>query len=119
MRQHLCRGEAELRKVAGIILGLNPAKVWHVEFKQYRGRRTVSQNKLLWAIYTEIANETGHTTDEIHEYCKAKFLPKRFVTFDGVDYEIPGSTAELDRPAFSEYVERVSSWAATEFGIQV
>lgn len=118
-RQFIARGEAQLRSVAGLLLGLNPSKAWRVEIAQHQARRTVSQNKLVWAIYTEIASDTGHTADEIHEYCKAKFLPKRVVSFDGVDTEITGSTALLDKPAFSEYVERVTAWAAQEFGIQV
>lgn len=119
MRQFLARDEGQLRNVAALILGLNPAKAWRIEVKQHQERRTLSQNKLLWAIYTEIASETGHTSDEIHEYCKAKFLPKRIVSFDGKDTEIVGSTSELDKPAFSEYVERVVSWAASDFGIVV
>lgn len=119
MRQFLSRSEADLRKIAAVLLALNPLKPWRVEIKRHQERRTLSQNKLLWAIYTEIANETGHSSEEIHEYCKATFLPKRIVSFDGKDYEIVGSTAELDKPAFSEYVERVTAWAASDFGITV
>lgn len=119
MRQFLARDEAQLRNVAGVVLGLNPQKAWRIEVRQHQERRTLSQNKLLWAIYTEVASETGHTSDEIHEYCKQTFLPKRLVSFDGKDVEIVGSTAELDKPAFSEYVTRVMAWAATEFGIVV
>lgn len=119
MRQLIVRGKPQIQRAAEFIAGLSPAKPWAIEIKQFQARRTVSQNKLLWAIYTEIAAETGHTSEEIHEYCKAKFLPKRVVSFDGVDHEIVGSTALLDKPAFSEYVERVASWAATEFAITV
>jgi hypothetical protein len=119
MRQYLAHGTFQLQKVAGLIGQLNPARKWRIEIKQHQERRTLSQNKLIWCIYTEIANETGHTTDEIHEYCKEKFLPKRIVSINGVDHEIIGSTALLDKPAFSEYVERVAAWAATDFGITV
>lgn len=119
MRQYIARDESALRNVASVILGLNPKKRWRVEIAQHQERRTLSQNKLLWAIYTEIASETGHTPDEIHEYCKQRFLPKRLVSFDGKDTEIVGSTSELERPAFSEYVERVRAWAASDFGIVV
>lgn len=119
MRQYVAHGEAQLRRVAALVLGLNAEKKWRIEVAQHLERRTLSQNKLLWSIYTAIATETGHTSEEIHEYCKATFLPRRIVSFDGKDYEIVGSTALLDKPAFSEYVERVASWAAQEFGIQV
>lgn len=119
MRQHIAHGEAQLRQIAALVLALSPEKPWRIEIARHQLRRTTSQNKLLWAIYTAIASETGHTSEEIHEYCKAKFLPKRIVNFDGKDHEIVGSTALLDKPAFSEYVERVASWAAQEFGISV
>lgn len=119
MRQHIVSGEAQLRNVAALILALNATKKWRIEIAQHTTRRTVSQNKLLWAIYTEIASETGHTSEEIHEYCKSRFLPRRIVSFDGQDHEIVGSTALLDKPAFSEYVERVIAFAASELGITV
>lgn len=119
MIQHLAKGEGQLKRVAALVASLNPAKPWRIEIAQHQARRSVQQNKLLWAIYTEVASETGHTSEEIHEYCKDKFLPKRIVSFDGVDHEIVGSTALLDKPAFSEYVERVMAWAATDFGIQI
>lgn len=119
MRQYIARNEQALRNIASVILGLSPKKAWRVEVVQHQDKRTLSQNKLYWAIATEIARETGHTPDEIHEYCKATFLPKRIVSFDGKDTEIVGSSAELDKPAFSEYVERVMAWAASDFGIVV
>lgn len=119
MRKHLAHGQGQLQRVADVVRNLNPAKPWRIEITQHQAKRTVPQNKLLWCIYTEIANETGHTSEEIHEYCKAKFLPRRIVSFDGVDTEVVGSTALLEKPAFSEYVERVASWAATDFGITV
>lgn len=119
MRQLIARGKPQLERAANLIVGLSPERAWRIEIAQHQHRRTVAQNKLLWAIYTEIARETGHDPEEIHEYAKAKFLPKRVVEFNGKEDVIPGSTALLDRPAFSEYVERVASWAATEFAITV
>lgn len=119
LRQYLAHGIFQLQKVAGLVGQLNPAKPWRIEIKQHQARRTLSQNKLSWAIYTEIANETGHTPQEIHDYCCKTFLPKRIVTFDGVEHELDGCTSELEKPAFSQYVERVASWAATDFGITV
>jgi hypothetical protein len=119
VRQHIVHGEAQARKVAALILALNPAKAWKVEIAQYQTRRTISQNKLYWSIIHALASETGHDPDELHTYLKGKFLPKRIVNIAGEDEEVLGSTALLDKPAFSEYVERVAAWAACEFGIQV
>lgn len=119
MSAHVAIGAGQLQRVADLVRTLNPQKAWRVEISQHHKKRTISQNKLLWAIYQEVASETGHTEDEIHDYCKIKFLPKRIVNIEGKDDEIPGSTAILDKPAFSEYVERVSAWAATELGIAV
>jgi hypothetical protein len=44
------------------------------------------------------------------------FLPPRVVKLGKAELEVPGSTAALEVPQFSDYVERVQAWAANEFG---
>lgn len=119
MRQYIARSEAQLRNVAAVILGLNPAKPWRIEIKRHSERRSLGQNRRYWVAIAEIASETGHSPDEIHTYAKHEFLPRRLVSLNDKDVEVDGSSAELDAAGFSEYLERVIAWAASDFGIQV
>ena len=108
-----------MQKVASIIAALNPKVEWRIDIRRHVGRRTLSQNKLYFAVLTEMANETGHTKDEMHDAMKTKFLPQQVIELAGEEVYIPGSSAKLDKAMFAEYVEKVIAFAATELGIQV
>lgn len=112
-----CRNPAELFKAVQVVSSLDTEKQWTIEVTERRHKRNASQNRLLWAIYTGIAHATGHTTEEIHEVAKSMFLPPRVVQLGKEELEVPGSTAVLEVPEFSEYVERVQAWAANDFGV--
>lgn len=67
--------------------------------------RSDNQNRYYWGICLSlIADETGHTTEEIHEVMKRKFLPRKFVSFAGVTEEVPKSTTTLTTKEMEEYL---------------
>jgi hypothetical protein len=79
--------------------------------------RSLRQNSYLWGVvYSYIAEETGHSTEEAHEYCKARFLPKMFKTLkEGLaETEVQKSTTELTTEEMEQYLERVRAFAAEE-----
>lgn len=110
------RTPADLKRAAEIITTL-PNGRWEIEVVRQRARRSGDQNRLLWAIYTGIADATGHTPEEVHEAMKALFLPPRTIALRDKQITAPGSTAVLDVAEFSDYVERVQAWARTELGV--
>jgi len=83
-----------------------------ISVRRERRGRSLSQNRRLWAIYTVIAQWSGHEPEEIHEALKHMFIPRRFLELpnetllDGAP-----STAILDVEAFSSYMSRVELWA--------
>ena len=117
MTHKVCTGAASLRKVGEIVAGLNPKFAWRIEIARHQERRTLSQNKRYWAAVMELANETGYSKDEMHEALKRKFLPPVMVELGAEMIEVPASSAKLGRQVFSDYMERVIAFAATEFGI--
>lgn len=89
-----------------------------VEIKPYRATRSVEANRLLWALYNDIAQQVvmqGHrySADCWHEYLCGELLGK-------TDMRLPNgeivarrvSTASLNVEEFSNYVDRVSAWGA-------
>lgn len=110
--------ERDLKQVAEIITTL-PAGKWDIEVRKLRDKRTTEQNRLLWAIYTAIAEETGHTTEEIHEAAKALFLQPEVLKIGKREVTVSGSTTKRDVAEFGEYIERVQAWAVNELGVVV
>lgn len=80
-----------------------------VSIEQEKWVRSASQNNFYWAYLRIIANETGHTEDDLHSLFKRKFLPPEFVTILGIEIKRPASTTKLDKVAFGEYMQKISA----------
>lgn len=85
-----------------------------------RATRSALQNAWYWGQILRLLSEhTGYTVDELHEYCKQRFNPKR-VSFCDANGEVKDeaaigqSTARLNRIAFADYCEAIREWAAGE-----
>lgn len=117
--QYVARGQGELQRVADVIRRLAPTKAWRIDLTPHRAKRSSEQNAYLWVLYTAIAKSTGHTPEEIHKALKRKFLPPVIVTIGDEEIAVPGSTTKLEPPEFSDYIERVQAWAASELGVVV
>ena len=74
-----------------------------------RPQRTQKQNRFLWVYYGIVANETGHTTEEIHDWAKGKFLTQGITEVFGSKVRKLKSTTQLTKQEFSEYIERIES----------
>lgn len=73
-----------------------------IQLKKHRPVRSVSANGRYWMTLQSIAVESGHTTEELHEYYKKKFNGKE------IEGEVVGmSTTELDSAEFSVYCKKV------------
>lgn len=82
--------------------------------------RSLRQNAYLWSVvYQYIADETGHTTEDIHEFCKMKFLPRQFVEIAGDAYSISKSTTRLSTEEFGQYVDQIVAFAGTELSLSI
>ena len=84
-----------------------------------RATRSLQANAYYWAGVMEgLSRHTGYTVDEMHDICKAKFLPKKLAVCDGNgevhgEFVIGGSTRKLNTNEFYEYIEQIRQWAAT------
>lgn len=113
----IARSRLQLEKAAHTVAQLNPEKQWRIEITRHQERRTLSQNKRYWAAITELARETGHSKDEMHEAMKRKFLEPVIVNLGDEEIPVTASSAKLGKQIFSEFMEQVIAFAASEFGI--
>lgn len=94
-----------------------------LELKQWRDKRSISQNQTMWMWNTEIANhikkKTGQDFDpeDIHELLKQLFCPVTEITIGSTTASVR-STKRLDKSQMHRYLEQVDAWAA-EKGIML
>ena len=59
------------------------------------------------------------STEQTHSLLKFRFLKQEFISNDGEVIESIGSTTELSKQEFNEYIERIKQWAAEYLNIQI
>ena len=82
--------------------------------------RSVRQNDYYWGVVLKcIADETGHSTDEIHELMKSMFL-KDVIIVGNEPYITNKSTTRLTTKQFStDYIERIKFWALDTINLNI
>ncbi len=84
--------------------------------RKERHTRSLNQNKYYWGVIIEIlSNNFGYDKEEMHEALKFKFLKKH----EDTDLVTVGSTAKLSTAEFTEYIDGVVRWAATEYQVVI
>jgi len=83
-----------------------------VVVKPYKSNRSIMQNDLYWTLVSAIANDTGHSRDEIHDLCRYRFLGMRSKEVAGVKIEYLPSTTKLKVAEMSDYFTQCEAWAA-------
>lgn len=99
---------------------LNPEWQLEVTVKRQRATRSTLQNRYYWGVVIDaLVRHCDHnyTPDEMHEICKAKFIPKTLAVCDGngevvCEYVFGGSTRRLNTEQFGDYMETIRQWAA-------
>jgi hypothetical protein len=91
-----------------------------------RGLRSNQQNRYLFGVvYAECRHaflDLGYrmTADQCHNFFKRMFLPENIVDKDGtVIGEWEGSSAELNKEEFSQYIESIRAFAAENLSIDI
>lgn len=117
----LVMGSEKARQhIVDVIAALNLEKCpWQISISPYKRNRSLEQNNLLWLWYGVIAGETGHTSEEIHEYVKLKFLDPVLVDIGGEVREVRRSTTKMKVDEMTMLLNAVHVWAASELGISL
>lgn len=86
-----------------------------IEISKRYGTRTLKQNSFYWLYLGIIEQETGETSNDLHELFKRKFLPPRFKTILGKEIKLPSTTTELDPLQFNNYIDRICAETGIPF----
>ena len=108
--------DAARKVLEGIALD---GKAWAFSLKRKQKARSLSQNALYWKWMDKIADETGHTKDELHEAVARMFLPLKSLDLGGEERFVAQTTTKLSVTKMSEYMDRIHAWAATDLGVHL
>ncbi len=107
------------------VAGLQDGWEVEVEIIRLRATRSSQANRYYWGVVIQALHElTGYTPEELHDICKAKFLPKH-LAFTGANgdvieqFVLGGSTRGLDTQEFYQYVERIREWAGEALALYI
>lgn len=108
---------ASPRFVKGMLQQYDPCPIT-VVFERKKHSRSREQLGYLWGVvYPLIAEHTGHSTEDLHEVFKAKYLHHR-VIWRGADMLLPGSTSVLTANEMAEFITNVIQ-EANELEIEI
>ncbi len=90
---------------------------WELEItvKRQLATRSTQANRYWWGVVLHLISEhTGDTPDDLHDYFKRRFLPKRLALAEGVtdDGVVGGSTRKLTTKEFGEFIDQVKQFAS-------
>lgn len=103
----------------------NPGRNILVKFEKRGAKRSLPQNRYYHGIVVQSVmlglREIGYhiSHDETHFFLKQKFNPVQVPGNGGAVIELPGTTTQLNKIEFSEYIERIAQWAAEYLSIEI
>ena len=80
-------------------------QIWDIRIAEWEPRRSVEANRRLWALHKLASDATGHSIDEMHEFCKLKFLPRSIVRVKGEEIEVAGRSSKLSTKDFRAFMD--------------
>lgn len=83
-----------------------------VTVEKMHNKRSLNQNAYYWVCIQVIADFTGHSPDEMHRLFKGLFLPRKEIELNGKKHLLAGSTTELTKGQFAEYMLRINAEAS-------
>lgn len=119
MADYVCRGSDQLETVAGIIAGLNPARVWRVSVALRKSRRSLEQNDRFHKLIALLADETGDSPKRLKEWAKAEFGPIVAVEVNGKVHEVPKPSHEYTTEEMSAVMDRFEAFCGSEMGVRL
>jgi hypothetical protein len=110
---------AGLERAHKLLDDLDQGKAWTVAVKPYRKKRSNSQNAYYWAaLVNEIALETGHDANEVHEFLLGECFGWQESEVFGRRKVRPSRTSsQLNVNQFSSYCQWVQAWASKNLGM--
>lgn len=113
-RVFIVRTEEELGKVYDYAEQQLTHGDLEIEVKPYVPKRSTLQNRLYWEYMTQLADFTGHTKDEMHLFCRWKFIGADKKEVMGQSFNALPSTQDLNTKEFTDYIRSIEVFASEQ-----
>jgi hypothetical protein len=120
MKQKRLYSKEDLKNVWDMITGLDLDKNWIIQAKQDRAKLSDRQRRYYFGVVIPaIMSYTGYSKDEMHEYCKNRFLLpiEKKILEKHIKY-IPSIT-KLNTKEMSEYITKIMKWSSRDLGVYI
>ena len=104
---------------------MNPGKQLMIRIDKRGSRRSNPQNRYYWGVVVQEVKlgflNIGYeiTAEETHYFLKEKFNSISIENKEGININVPGSTTQLTKTQFGEYVEKIARFASEYLGIVI
>ena len=110
-------------EAVGRLTVLEPGQRWLVVIQKEKTKRSIEQNRSMWACLGEIASQVRidgqvHKPETWHEFYKARFLPCETAWICGQLVSVPESTTGLSVRDFAQYMTQIEAHATQELGVR-
>jgi hypothetical protein len=104
---------------------MNPNKQFTITIGKKGSKRSTQANRYYWGVviaevrlgFLNIGYEM--TAEQTHEFCKERFNSITIENKEGVNINVPGSTTQMTKTQFSEYIEKIARFAAEFLGVTI
>lgn len=103
----------------------HPGKQFLVTIGKRGSKRSHPQNRYYWGVviqevklgFINIGYEMSE--DQTHEFLKERFNPITIENKAGITIDVPGSTTQMTKTQFSEYIEKIARFAAEFLSVTI
>lgn len=98
---------------------------YEVVVRRLHANRSQQANRYYWGVVVGLLSDhTGFTPDEMHDWLKMRFIPKKLAVCDSNgeikgEFVLGGSTRKMSIAQFGEYIEDIRRWAAQEIDVLI
>lgn len=116
-RSIIVDSEDRRARAVAILQSIPITKPLEVTVGPYVENRSHAQNRRYWLLIGLLSTTTGHDKDELHDWCKEKFLGTRVIEIAGERRQVSPSTRRLKVDEFATYMTKVETWAIESLGV--
>lgn len=109
---------AQMERLCGFLGGLALDRPKEIKLADYVPPRTSAQNARHWKLLSLAAAQTGHSTEEMHEFALMRHFGSREIQVGHLSMTVPiKRSSGRNVKEFSEFMEATEAWLATDFGV--
>jgi hypothetical protein len=118
-RTYVLRDDGVRNRFKAFLDELPRDQLWEVTVAEFKPRHSTGQRAKWHAQISEIARATGNDPDDVKEFLKDKYGPKREVAIGGRSRLVSKPSSAYTAEEYSEMIDRTAQWAAAEFQLFV